>query len=164
MPKLGKDFNVTFSDSPKNAAKAALAGAGLAVAAVFTATSAAAAPPKPFGTMEQSVGPYGNEVADITVKSLQPSGNNDGIWYSDVTIKSVKGHPPPHIGAFNAVAPDGTSYTAVLGGNPDGIPDADIPQGQSRSGRVYFGVKGGPAPNSVNYTPIADGEVLLWKS
>jgi len=151
---------VTFSASVKTA----VAGAGLAAAAIFSVTPASAAPPKPFGAMEQSVGPYGNEVADITVKNLQPSGNNDGIWYSDVTIKSVKGHPPPHIGAFNAVAPDGTSYTAVLGGSPDGIPTGDIAEGQSRSGRVYFGVNGGPAPDSVNYTPIADGEVLLWKS
>lgn len=143
--------------------KIALAGVALVLAGIFTATPALAAPSTPFGTAQQVTGNLGNEVYEVTVSNLQPTGNNDGHWYADVTIHAIKGNPSPHIGAFTAIAGNGASYNAILGNNPDGLPAGPIPQGESRSGRVYFGVLGGAAPNSVSFTPVATSDHLLWK-
>ncbi|UGT90149.1 MPT63 family protein [Mycobacterium ostraviense] len=141
--------------------KTAVAGAALVLAAVFTATTALAGPPAPFGASQQVTGNWGNEVYDVTVSNLAPTG--DGHWYADVTMHAIKGNPSPHIGAFTAIAADGTRYNAVLGNNPDGLPTGPLPQGQTRSGKIYFGVLGGPAPDSISFTPVATNDYLLWK-
>lgn len=122
--------------------------AGIAAAAILTASPAWANPVVVnVGTAEQVSG------VDYTVNDLNPSGNNDGIWYADVTAKAVTAGEVPNIGEFNARAADGTNYTAILGTNPDGLPAGPIPAGAVRTGRIYFNVGGGPAPNSVVYTP-----------
>jgi hypothetical protein len=141
--------------------KAALAGAILVVAAIFTATPALAAQPTPFGSTQRVTGNWGNEVYDVTVSNLAPTG--DGHWYADVTMHAIEGNPSPHIGALTAIAANGASYNAVLGNNPGGLPAGPIPQGQTRSGKIYFGVLGGPAPDSVTFTPVATNDHLLWK-
>ncbi|MEY8014595.1 DUF1942 domain-containing protein [Mycobacterium servetii] len=154
-----KESNVTFQATVKTAA----AVAGLAAAAIFTATSASAAPAKPFGTMEEASSNNGADVADITVGNLKPSGHNDGVLEADATIKTVKGFVTPHIGDFHAVGPNGANYSAVLGNNPDGLPAGEIPAGQSRSGKLYFTVNGGAQRNSVVFTPVDANDQLVWK-
>lgn len=152
------EFNVMFSAPVKTA----IGAAGLAVAAVFAATPAAAQTGK-FGTMEELTAAGGSEVADYSVSNLKPSGNNDGVWVADVTVKAAKGTVTPVIGDFNAQAGDGSKYTAIEGRNPDGLTNQPIAPGSSRSGKLYFGVNGGTQPDSVVYSTGNNADQLVWK-
>jgi hypothetical protein len=139
--------------------KTAIGAAGIAAAGLMTASPALADPTiANVGAVEQVSG------IDYTVKDLRPSGNNDGIWYADVTAKAVTAGEVPNIGEFNARSADGTNYTAVLGTNPDGLPAGPIPAGAVRNGRIYFNVGAGQAPNSVVYTPGGNNaNAVIWK-
>jgi hypothetical protein len=143
--------------------RTAAAAIGIAAAGVMTAVPASAAPQTvPFGKTAAISGAAGTEVADYTVNNVQPTGNNDGTWYSDVTVTAGKGDVTPIIGDFNARAGDGTNYTTIEGTNPDGLTNQPIAAGQSASGRIYFQVNNGPAPNSVVYS-IGGTPQVIWK-
>lgn len=143
--------------------KTAIGAAGIAAAAVFAAAPALAAPaPKPFGAMEAIAGAHGDEVADYTVSNLRPSGNNDGVWVADVTVKAAKGTVTPIIGDFNARAANGQNYTAIEGQNPDGLTNQPLAPGAARSGKLYFQVNG-PDPDSVVYSTGGNAEQAIWK-
>ena len=74
---------------------------GLATAGILTATPGLADPQAvPFGQSAEIPSPGG--AINYTVSDLQPSGHNDGIWYSDVTATAVSGTPTPNIADFNA--------------------------------------------------------------
>jgi hypothetical protein len=143
--------------------RTAAAAIGLAAAGVITAVPASAAPQNvPFGKTAAISAAAGTEVADYTVKDLQPTGNNDGVWFSDVTVTAGKGDVTPIIGDFNARAADGTNYTTIEGANPDGLTNQPIAPGRSASGRIYFQVNSGPAPNSVVYS-VGGAPQTIWK-
>jgi hypothetical protein len=147
--------------------KTAAAAAGIAAATVLTtttATTAWAGPAKPFGSMQEITGASGAEVTDYMVSDLQPSGNNDGVWSANVTVKSVKGTTTPVIGDFNARADDGTSYTTIEGTNPGGLTNQPIAPGNAATGKIYFQVNNGAAPNSVVYSTGGNADQLVWKS
>ncbi|HZE15103.1 MAG TPA: DUF1942 domain-containing protein [Mycobacterium sp.] len=145
--------------------KTAAGAAGIAAAAILTAATASADPDVlPFGRMAQMSGAGGSEVTDYTVKNLQPSGRNDGVWYSDVTVTAARGVVTPIIGDFNARAADGTTYTTIEGANPDGLTNQPIPPGGAAHGRIFFQVNNGPAPDSVVYNTGGNRDTVIWKS
>ncbi|MDT5370408.1 MAG: hypothetical protein QOC62_4839, partial [Mycobacterium sp.] len=97
------------------ALKTTAAAVGIATAGILAATPALADPAAAqFGQMEEVPSPGG--AIDYTVSNLQPSGHNDGIWYSEVTAQAVSGSPTPNIADFNARAVNSSTY-AVMKGN-----------------------------------------------
>lgn len=144
------------------ATKTVAAVAGVTTAAILTVTPAVAAPESvPFGQSAEITDNGG--VIDYTVAKVQPSGHNDGIWYSEVTAKSVQGTVTPVIANFNARAGDSETYWVMKGNEVDGLPDTPIAQGTETTGRLYFDVRDGAAPDSVVYRDAAGVEKAIWK-
>ncbi|BBZ11257.1 DUF1942 domain-containing protein [Mycobacterium branderi] len=145
------------------AIKTATAAVGIAAAGILTATPALADPQVVgFGQSAEIPSPGG--AINYTVSNLQPSGHNDGIWYSDVTAAAVSGTPTPNIADFNARAVNSSTYAVMKGNEVDGLPNQPIASGSQSSGRLYFDVKGGTAPDSVVYRDAAGIDKVVWKS
>lgn len=145
------------------AIKTAAAAAGIVTAGFLTATPALADPQVvAFGQSAEIPSPGG--AINYTVQNLQPSGHNDGIWYSDVTAAAVSGSPTPNIADFNARAVNSSTYAVMKGNEVDGLPNQPIAAGSQSSGRLYFDVKGGTAPDSVVYRDAAGVDKVVWKS
>lgn len=143
--------------------KTATAAVGIAAAGILTATPALADPQVvSFGQSAEIPSPGG--AINYTVSNLQPSGHNDGIWYSDVTAQAVSGSPTPNIADFNARAVNSSTYAVMKGNEVDGLPNQPIATGSQSSGRLYFDVKGGTAPDSVVYRDAAGVDKVVWKS
>jgi hypothetical protein len=146
------------------AIKTTAVAAGIATAGILTATPALADPGVlPFGHTAEVASAGGSEVIDYTVGNLQPSGHNDGIWYSDVTAIGVKGSATPVIADFNARAVNSSSYWVMKGNEPDGLPNQPIAPGTQTTGRLYFDVRGGTAPDSVVYRDASGTDKVVWK-
>ncbi len=144
------------------AKKTAVTAVGLATAGMVAVAPAAADPTVvAFGQTEEIQSQGG--AIDYTVKDLQPSGHNDGIWYSEVTAKAVTGTPTPNIADFNARAANSSTYAVMKGNEVDGLPNGPIAQGSQTSGRLYFDVKNGTAPDSVVYRDAAGHDKVVWK-
>lgn len=147
----------------KIALKTTAAAAGIVTAGILAATPAFADPQAlPFGQSSEIPSPGG--AIDYTVGNLQPSGHNDGVWYSDVTAKAVSGTPTPNISDFNARAVNSSTYANMKGNETDGLPNQPIPMGTQTTGRVYFDVKAGTAPDSVVYRDAGGADQAVWKS
>ena len=145
------------------AKKTAAAAAGIATAGILTATPALA-DPEVVGFGQAAEIPSQGGAISYTVSNLQPSGHNDGIWYSDVTARSVTGTPMPNIADFNARAVNSSTYAVMKGNEVDGLPNGPIPAGSQTAGRLYFDVKGGTAPDSVVYRDAAGVDKVVWKA
>jgi len=115
-----------------------------------------------FGQPTEVPGPGG--AISYTVSNLQPSGHNDGIWYSDVTARAVSGSPTPNISDFNARAVNSSTYADMKGNETDGLPNGPLATGTSATGRVYFDVRGGTAPDSVVYRDAGGTDKAVWTS
>lgn len=145
------------------AKKAAVVGAGLTTAGMLAVAPASADPQVVgFGQTQEIQSPGG--AIDYTVSDLQPSGHNDGIWYSDVTAEAVSGSPTPNIANFNARAVNSSTFAVMKGNEVDGLPNGPIAAGSETSGRLYFDVKNGTAPDSVVYRDAAGVDKVVWKS
>lgn len=156
---MRKEFNVMFSEI---ATKTAAVAVGIATAGILTATPAFANPEVlPFGQTAEI--PSAGGVINYTVNDLLPSGHNDGIWYSDVTAKGVTGSPTPMIADFNARADNSSTYWVMKGNEIDGLPNQPITPGSQTTGRIYFDVRGGTAPDSVVYRDAAGVDKVVWK-
>ncbi|ORV10744.1 DUF1942 domain-containing protein [Mycobacterium celatum] len=145
------------------AIKTATAAVGIAAAGTLTATPALA-DPQVVGLGQSAEIPSPGGAINYTVQNLQPSGHNDGIWYSDVTATAVSGTPTPNIADFNARAVNSSTYAVMKGNEVDGLPNQPIAAGSQSSGRLYFDVKGGTAPDSVVYRDAAGVDKVVWKS
>lgn len=144
--------------------KTATGAIGIAAAGLLTAATASANPDvMPFGHTAQLSNAGGAEVTGYTVGNLQPSGHNDGVWFSDVTARANKSSVTPIIGDFNARAADGATYTSMQGTQPYGLSNQPIAPGGQSHGRIYFDVGLGPAPDSVVYTTGGGSDRLIWK-
>ncbi|TVX95133.1 DUF1942 domain-containing protein [Mycolicibacterium porcinum] len=142
--------------------KTTAAAAGIAAAGVLTAPSALADPEVlQFGQTAEIPSPGG--AIDYTVSTLQPSGHNDGIWYSDVTARSVSGSPTPNISDFNARAVNSSTYADMKGNQADGLANQPIAPGTQTTGRIYFDVRGGTVPDSVVYRDAGGTDKVVWK-
>jgi hypothetical protein len=147
------------------ALKTTAAAAGIATAGILTATPALADPQVvAFGQSAGVSGAGGAGAINYTVSDLQPSGHNDGVWYSDVTATGVSGSPTPNIADFNARAVNSSTYAVLKGNETDGLPNQPIAPGTQTTGRLYFDVKGGTAPDSVVYRDAGGTEKVVWKS
>lgn len=145
------------------AKKTAVVGAGLTTAGMLAVAPASADPQVVgFGQTQEIQSPGG--AIDYTVSDLQPSGHNDGIWYSDVTAEAVSGSPTPNIANFNARAVNSSTFAVMKGNEVDGLPNGPIAAGSETSGRLYFDVKNGTAPDSVVYRDAAGVDKVVWKS
>lgn len=144
------------------AKKTAVTTVGLATAGMLAVAPASADPTVVTFGQTQEIQSQGGAI-DYTVKNLQPSGHNDGIWYSDVTAKAVNGSPTPNIGDFNARAVNSSTYAVMKGNEVDGLPNGPIAQGSQTSGRLYFDVKNGTAPDSVVYRDAGGQDKVVWK-
>ncbi|WP_185746712.1 DUF1942 domain-containing protein [Mycolicibacter terrae] len=145
------------------AKKTAVTAVGLTTAGMLAVAPASADPTVVgFGQTQEIQSPGG--AIDYTVKNLQPSGHNDGIWYSDVTATAVNGSPTPNIADFNARAVNSSTYAVMKGNEVDGLPNGPIAQGSQTSGRLYFDVKNGTAPDSVVYRDAAGVDKVVWKA
>ncbi|MED5814633.1 DUF1942 domain-containing protein [Mycolicibacterium sp. 050232] len=150
---------MTFS---RIALKTTAAAAGIAAAGVLTAPLAFADPEVlQFGQTAEIPSPGG--AIDYTVSTLQPSGHNDGIWYSDVTARSVSGSPTPNISDFNARAVNSSTYADMKGNQTDGLANQPLAPGTQTTGRIYFDVRGGTAPDSVVYRDAGGTDKVVWK-
>lgn len=144
------------------ALKATSAAAGIATAGILVATPALADPETlQFGQMAEI--PSAGGAINYTVSNLRPSGHNDGIWYSDVTAEAVNGTPTPNIGDFNARAVNSSTYAVMKGNQTDGFPNQPIGPGNEATGRLYFDVRGGTAPDSVVYRDAGGTDKVVWK-
>ncbi|WP_408066578.1 DUF1942 domain-containing protein [[Mycobacterium] crassicus] len=144
------------------AKKSAVTAVGLTTAGMLAIAPAAADPTAVgFGQTQEIQGPGG--AIDYTVENLQPSGHNDGIWYSDVTATAVNGSPAPNIADFNARAVNSSTYAVMKGNEVDGLPNGPISQGSQTTGRLYFDVRAGTAPDSVVYRDAAGVDKVVWK-
>lgn len=144
------------------AKKTTVTAVGLATAGMVAVAPASADPQTVgFGQAEEIQSPGG--AIDYTVENLQPSGHNDGIWYSEVTARAVTGSPTPNIADFNARAVNSSTYAVMKGNEVDGLPNAPITQGSETSGRLYFDVKNGTAPDSVVYREASGQDKVVWK-
>src|ERR1700761_601715 len=151
------------------AVKTAAAAGGIAVASVFAAIPASAAPNiQGFGTSQQLI--EGPLVTNYTVSNLQQSNvaipgytPKGTLYQADVTAKSDGGLVTPMVNDFIARGPNGQNYRVIdKVGSPNGLNPAPIPQGSESTGTLYFDVTGAP-PNGVAYN---DGgqDVLIWTS
>ena len=145
----------------KIALKSTIAAAGIAAAGMLAPTAYADPTAVEFGETAEIPSPGG--AIDYTVSNLQPSGHNDGIWYSDVTARAVSGFPTPNIADFNARAVNSSTYANMKGNQTDGLPNQPIAMGTQTSGRVYFDVRGGTAPDSVVYRDAGGTDKVVWK-
>jgi len=154
----------------KNAVKTTIAAGGIGAAAVFTAATAAAAPPtiQQFGTSEQLVdGPMvtsytvGNlHATDTVIPGFTPRGQ---LYQADITATAASGTVTPVVSDFNARAANGKTYNVIDNVPvPNGLSPAPINQGGQSSGTLYFDVTGQP-PNGVVYNDGVQG-VLIWTS
>lgn len=149
----------------KIALKAMAAAAGIAAAGALTGIPASADPEVvPFGNMAEVSSAGGSQVIDYTVSDLQPSGHNDGVWYSEVTARAVRGSVTPNIADFNARAVNSSTYAVMKGNETDGLPNQPIAEGTEATGRLYFDVRGGTAPDSVVYRDAAGVDQIVWKA
>lgn len=145
------------------ARKTTAAAAGIAAAGILTATPAFADPAVvPFGQTAEIQSPGG--AISYTVSDLQPSGHNDGVWYSDVTARGVSGSPTPNIADFNARAVNSSTYAVMKGNEVDGLPNQPIAVGSQTTGKLYFDVRGGTVPDSVVYRDAAGVDKVVWKA
>ncbi|ART70025.1 hypothetical protein BTO20_16870 [Mycobacterium dioxanotrophicus] len=144
------------------ASKTTAVATGIVTAAVLAAAPALADPEAlQFGQSAEIPSPGG--AIEYTVSNLQPSGHNDGIWYSDVTAQAVNGFPTPNISDFNARAVNSSTYADMKGNETDGLPNQPIAPGSQTSGRIYFDVRGGTAPDSVVYRDAGGTDKVVWK-
>ncbi|ORA32855.1 DUF1942 domain-containing protein [Mycobacterium aquaticum] len=144
------------------AAKTTAVATGIVTAGVLAAAPALADPEAlQFGQSAEIPSPGG--AIEYTVSNLQPSGHNDGIWYSDVTAQAVNGLPTPNISDFNARAVNSSTYADMKGNEIDGLPNQAIAPGSQTSGRIYFDVRGGTAPDSVVYRDAGGTDKVVWK-
>jgi hypothetical protein len=145
------------------ASKTTAATAVLAVAGILTATPAFADPQVvAFGQMAELSSNGGT--IDYVVNNLQPSGHNDGVWYSEVTATGVSGNATPNIGDFNARAANSSTFAVMKGNQPDGLPEGPLPLGTPVKGRLYFNVRSGTNPDSVVYRDAGGTDKVVWKS
>jgi hypothetical protein len=143
----------------------ALTATGIAAAGILTATPAMADPQVvAFGQAAEVPGAAGSGAISYTVSTLQPSGHNDGAWYSDVIARGVSGSPTPNIADFNARAVNSSTYAVLKGNEPDGLPNQPLTPGTQTTGRLYFDVRGGTAPDSVVYRDAGGTDKVVWKS
>ena len=150
---------MTFSQI---ALKMTAAAAGIATAGILAATPAFADPETlQFGQTAEI--PSAGGAIDYTVSNLQPSGHNDGVWYADVTAQAVSGSPTPNIADFNARAVNSSTYADMKGNETDGLPNQPIAPGTQTTGRIYFDVRGGTAPDSVVYRDAGGTDTVVWK-
>jgi hypothetical protein len=155
-----EELDVTFLQI---ATKTTTVAAGIATAGIVLATPALADPEAlAFGQMAE-ISSMGGTI-DYTVGNLQPSGHNDGIWYSDVTAKGVSGNATPNIADFNARAVNSSTFAVMKGNEVDGLPEGPLPLGQQVAGRVYFDVRNGTSPDSVVYRDAGGTDKVVWKS
>jgi hypothetical protein len=158
---VAKEFDVMFS---KIALKTTAAAAGIATAGILTASSALADPQAvAFGQSAEIPGAAGAGAINYTVSDLQPSGHNDGVWFSDVTATGVSGSPTPNIADFNARAVNSSTYAVLKGNETDGLPNQPLAPGAQTTGRLYFDVKNGTAPDSVVYRDAGGTDKVVWK-
>lgn len=153
----------------RTAVNGALAAGGIAVASVFAATTAFAAPNiQGFGTSQQLVdGPL---ITNYTVSNLQPSNTaipgytpKGTLYQTDVAARSDAGLVTPMVNDFIARGPNGQNYRVIdKVGAPGSLNPAPIPQGSESTGTLFFDVTGAP-PNGVVYN---DGmqDILIWTS
>jgi hypothetical protein len=144
------------------ASKTTAATVVLAAAGILAATPAFADPQVlQFGQMAE-ISSMGGTI-DYTVSNLQPSGHNDGVWYSDVTAKGVSGNATPNIADFNARAVNSSTFAVMKGNQPDGLPEGPLPLGSPVTGRIYFDVRNGTNPDSVVYRDAGGTDKVVWK-
>ncbi|MDT5218551.1 MAG: hypothetical protein QOF15_656, partial [Mycobacterium sp.] len=82
---------------------------------------------------------------------------------SEVTATGVSGTPTPNIADFNARAVNSSTYAVLKGNQPDGLPNQPLAPGTQTTGRLYFDVRGGTAPDSVVYRDAAGTDKVVWK-
>lgn len=153
----------------KTAVATAAAAGGIAVASVFAATPAAAAPNiQGFGTSEQLVdGPL---ITNYTVSNLQPSNvtipgymPKGTLYQADISARSDGGLVTPMVNDFIARGPNGQNYRVIdKVGAPNGLNPAPIAPGNESTGTLYFDVTGAP-PNGVVYND-GNQDILIWTS
>lgn len=145
------------------ASKTTAVAAGIVTAGVLVATPALADPESLTFGQQAEISSMGGTI-DYTVSNLQPSGHNDGVWYSDVTATGVSGNATPNIADFNARAVNSSTFAVMKGNETDGLPEGPLPLGTPVKGKLYFNVRNGTNPDSVVYRDAGGTDKVVWKS
>jgi hypothetical protein len=143
--------------------KTTAAAVGIATAGMLAAAPAFADPEVLSPGQTAEISGTGGTI-EYSISNLQPSGHNDGVWSSDVTARAVSGSPTPNIADFNARAVNSSTYAVMKGNETDGLPNQPIAQGTQTTGKLYFDVKGGTAPNSVVYRDAGGADKFVWNT
>ncbi len=143
--------------------------AGVGIAGTPTAAADNYPINQKFGTQEQLNDSGGAVVTGWTVSNLHPSTDSipyqphGKLWEATATVKAIKGTVTPLVADFNARSGNGQNYPEL--GNvatAQGVNPASIPQGQQKTGKLYFDVVG-PNPGSVVYN-AGGRDLLIWTS
>jgi hypothetical protein len=134
--------------------KTAIGVAGIATAGIFTAATAAAAPPtiQGFGTSEQLMdGPMTTaytvsnlQPANVTIPGYTPKGQ---LYQANITAQSNAGTVTPLISDFSARANNGPAANVPAGAPPVG-------NGTAGNGATYRVIDTAQGPNAINPAPI----------
>lgn len=144
------------------ARKTTFTAVGLAAAGILAAAPALADPEELQFGQSAEIPTLGGAI-NYTVSNLQPSGHNDGVWYANVTAQGVSGTPTPNIADFNARAVNSSTYAVLKGNETDGLPNQPIAPGAQSTGKIYFDVRNGTAPDSVVYRDAGGNDKAVWK-
>ncbi|WIM89834.1 DUF1942 domain-containing protein [Candidatus Mycobacterium wuenschmannii] len=143
--------------------KTATTAIGIAAAGVLSAAPALADPEALAFGQQAEISSMGGTI-NYTVGDLQPSGHNDGVWYSDITAVGVSGNATPNIADFNARAANSSTFAVMKGNEVDGLPEGPLPLGTPVKGKLYFNVRNGTNPDSVVYRDAGGTDKVVWKS
>lgn len=144
---------------------ATAAGVGIAGAPMASADNYPVL--KNFGHQERLVDDNGGVITGWTVGNRHPSNDTipyqprGHLWEADATVRAIRGTVTPIIPDFNARAANGQDYPEL--GNvatAQGIKPGNVPQGEQRSGKLYFDVVG-PNPDGVVYK-AGERTLLEW--
>lgn len=146
------------------ALRALFAGAGVAAAGVMGMAVASADD----GAQQANLGgaaqiDEGGTVQEWTVGALRPSGDTIGyapngtLWEATATNTNVAGGNIPFIPAFSAAGGDGNFPVLWNVATPEGVNPGGLAPGQSVTGKLYFDVPAGTAPDRVMF-----GDQAVW--
>lgn len=145
---------------------AALMASAFGLMAAPAATADEAPAIYKFGTPLPLTAPTG-QIAEWTVRDLRQSNDvipfpvRGQLWEATATVRAVHGGVTPVVSDFNARTPSGAQYRVMFNVDaPHGISPANLAEGQSHSGKLYFDVLG-QAPDSVVYN-TGPRDVLIW--
>ncbi len=152
----------------KPAVKTAVVAGAIALAATFSASTAAAEQTTTNWLGAQADIVNGPVVQGWTVSHLQKSTDaipyplQGELWEATASDTAIQGDAVPIVSNLNARAADGQTYRVLWEvATPQGVNPSTLTQGETSRGKIYFDVTGS-APDSVVYRGAEGPDLALW--